>query len=96
MLNNINLSENRKKQVKHLMVKFEDVKSTEIKFGKNDFIQVARKKAISDDGENVFLSLSRGFFGEGDERIWKKNFSIPDNPDVLDKIIKALQDLQEE
>ncbi len=77
------------------MVDFETVKGTEVKFGKNDFIQVARKKAISEDGENFFLSLSRGFFGDDDERIWKKNFSIPDDQEVLDKIIEALEELRE-
>ncbi len=77
------------------MVDFETVKGTEVKFGENDFIQVARKKAISEDGENMFLSLSRGFFGDEGDRIWKKNFSIPDDQEVLDKIIEALEELRE-
>ena len=77
------------------MVDFETLEGTEVEFGNNDFIQVARKKAISEDGENVFLSLSRGFFGEDGERVWKKNFSIPDDDEVLDEIIEALKELKE-
>lgn len=77
------------------MVDFQTIDGTEVKFGDNDFIQVARKKAVSEDGENVFLSLSRGFFGDDDERVWKKNFSIPDDDEVLDEIIEALEELKE-
>ncbi len=76
------------------MVDFETVEGTEVRFGNNDFIEVSRKKAISEEGENVFLSLSRGFFGDDDERIWKKNFSIPDDDEVLDEIIEALKKLR--
>lgn len=78
------------------MVDFEEVEGSEITFGNNDFIQVSRKKAISEDGENLFLSLSRGFFGDESERIWKKNFSIPDDPEVLDEIIEALEKLRQD
>lgn len=71
------------------------VEGTDVKFRDNDFIQVSRKKAVSEDGENLFISLSRGFFTEDDERRWKKNFSIPDDPEVLDEIIEALKKLRE-
>lgn len=77
------------------MVDFKTIDGSEVKFGNNDFIQVSRKKAVSEDGENVFVSLSRGFFGENDERVWKKNFSIPDDDEVLEAVIDALQELRE-
>lgn len=77
------------------MVDFKTLEGKEVKFGNNDFIQVARKKAVSEDGENVFISLSRGFFGEDDERVWKKNFSIPDDDEVLGAIVEALEKLKE-
>ena len=32
------------------MVQFETIKAEEIKFGNNNFLEVARKKAITDEG----------------------------------------------
>ena len=46
------------------MVEFKTLSSEDIKFGKNNFVEVARKVAVSDEGENEFVSLSRGFFTE--------------------------------
>ena len=43
------------------MVEFETITTKEIKFGKNKFLEVARKKAKSPEGENEFISISRGF-----------------------------------
>ena len=44
------------------MVEYETIKSEEIKFGNNDFIEIARKIAKSESGQNEFISISRGFF----------------------------------
>ena len=73
------------------MATFETIKSVDVKFGNNDFIEVGKKKVISEDGENTFFSLSRGFFTQDGEKRYKRNFSIPDNQDVLKRIIEALQ-----
>jgi len=70
---------------------FETIKSVDVKFGNNDFIEVGKKKVISEDGENTFFSLSRGFFTQDGEKRYKRNFSIPDNQEVLKRIIEALQ-----
>lgn len=77
------------------MVTFETLESSEVEFGKNDFIEVSRKKAIGDDGENIFLSLSRGFVMQDGEKRYKKNFSFPDNKKILEGIIKGLEALKE-
>ncbi len=75
------------------MVEFETIESTEVKFGNNNFIEIGKKKAITDEGENVFISLSRGFFTPDNERRYKKNFALPNEAGVIKKIIEALQDL---
>ena len=41
------------------MVEFKTLSSEDLKFGKNNFVEVARKVAITEDGENEFVSLSR-------------------------------------
>ncbi len=66
------------------MVEFVTIKAEEIKFGDGKFLEVAKKKAISEDGENVFVSLSRGFFTPEGERRYRKSFTIPLEKEVVD------------
>ena len=75
------------------MVEFETIESTEVKFGNNNFIEVGKKKAITEEGENQFISLSRGFFTPDGEKRYKKNFSLPNDAEVVKQIIDALENL---
>lgn len=75
------------------MVEFETLKSEEIEFGDDDFIQVARKKAISGDGENEFISLTRGFYTEDGNRRFKTNFSVPEDEDVVEFLVEHLPEM---
>ncbi|MDY6789048.1 MAG: hypothetical protein SVV03_03730 [Candidatus Nanohaloarchaea archaeon] len=78
------------------MVEFEVLKSKEINFGSNDFIEVARKKAVSDDGETEFLALTRGYYDRNDDKRYKTNFSIPKNKEVIDFIMDNLPEMIED
>lgn len=73
------------------MVKFETLKSEEIKFGNNNFLEIARKKAISDEGENEFISVSRGFITMNGEKRYRKSFTIPLNQEVIDFVAENLK-----
>jgi len=73
------------------MVSFETIKSEEIKFGNNNFIEVARKKARTEDGENTFISLSRGFITPKGEKRYKKSFTVPVDSDVIEFISKTIK-----
>ncbi len=77
------------------MVEFETIKETEVKFGNNKFVEIARKKAIAEDGETEFISISRGFFTpEGDKRFSKgKNVSFPVEKTVIEDLVKGLKDV---
>ncbi|UCG95729.1 MAG: hypothetical protein JSV92_01625 [archaeon] len=75
------------------MVEFETIDSTEVKFGNNNFIEVGKKKAVTEEGENEFISLSRGFFTQDGQKRYKKNFALPNDADVVSQIIEALQNL---
>ena len=75
------------------MVEFETVKSDEIKFGNNNFIEVARKKAIDGENVNEFVSLTRGFFGNNGEKRYKKNFSIPLTENVAEFVVKKIKEM---
>ena len=73
------------------MVKFETIKSEEITFGNNNFLEIARKKAIAEDGENEFISLSRGFITQTGERRYRKSFTIPLNEEVIQFVTEKLK-----
>jgi hypothetical protein len=73
------------------MVTFETIKSKEIKFGNSKFLEVARKKAISEEGENVFLSISSGFFTPTGEKRYRKSFTVPLDEAVIDFITENLK-----
>ena len=73
------------------MVTFETIKSEEIKFGTNNFLEVARKKAVTDEGENTFLSISRGFFTQTGERRYRKSFTVPLDNAVIDFLAEKIK-----
>lgn len=73
------------------MVTFETIKSEEIKFGTNNFLEVARKKAVTDEGENTFISISRGFFTQTGERRYRKSFTVPLDNAVIDFLAEKIK-----
>ena len=75
------------------MVEFETVKTEEVKFGKNNFIEVARKKAVSDNEEREFVSISRGYYLPDGAKRWKSSITLPDEKEKREKIAKLLKDL---
>jgi len=74
-------------------VKFDTVKAEEVKFGKNNFIEVARKKAIVEEGENEFIAISRGFFLPDGTKRFKKSIAIPDDEHIRAFISKHVKDI---
>ncbi|MCD6216179.1 MAG: hypothetical protein J7J92_03885 [Candidatus Aenigmarchaeota archaeon] len=75
------------------MVEFQTIKSEEVKFGNNNFIEVARKKAITEEGENEFISLSRGFFLPDGTRRYKRSFTVPLENEVVNFISEKLKEV---
>jgi len=73
-------------------VQFETIKAEETKFGKNNFLEIARKKAVTQDGENEFLAISRGFFLPDGTKKFKKSLAIPDNKEIVDFVASRLKE----
>lgn len=74
-------------------VQFEVVDSQRIPFGKNNFIEVARKRAVSESGSTEFISLSRGFtMKDGSDR-YKSSISIPDDEEIRKFLSEKLMDI---
>lgn len=78
------------------MVEFETINSDELSFGNNNFIEVAKKKAISEQGENIFLSISRGFVTQDGEKRYRKSFSVPIDEAVIKFVADKLKELGKE
>ena len=73
-------------------VRFETIASQLKEFGQNNFIEISRNKAVSDTGENEFITISRGYFrvnfemDQRDEKIYRKSVTVPDLPEMKEFI----------
>lgn len=77
-------------------VEFQTLAADEVKFGKNNFIEVARKKAIAEGGENEFIAISRGFFTPDGTKRFRRSLAIPDQEEVISFVVKKLQEFHSE
>ncbi len=75
------------------MVEFQTVKAEEVKFGKNNFLEIARKKAVTEEGDNEFISLSRGFYLPDGSKRFKRNIAIPDDPQIREFVSKQIKEM---
>ena len=73
-------------------VEFETIKSEEMKFGKNNFLEVARKKAVSQEGSNEFIAISRGYFLPDGTKRFRRSLAVPDEAGIIGFIVKKLQE----
>ncbi len=75
------------------IVEFETISSKETNFGKNNFLEIARKRAKTEEGENEFLSISRGFFSKTGEKIYKRSVAIPVTPEMVEFLTSSVNEL---
>jgi len=73
------------------MVEFETIKAKEVKFGKNNFIEVSRRKAITPVGENEFVAISRGYYLTDGSKRWRGSVALPDEKDKREEIAKLIK-----
>ncbi|MGA1793301.1 MAG: hypothetical protein ACMUHM_05075 [Thermoplasmatota archaeon] len=76
------------------MVDFETIEFKNIPFGKNNFIEVARKRAVlGNGGQSEFISISRGYFTNNDEKRYKNSVTIPLDDDVRKQIAQNILEI---
>ncbi len=75
------------------MVEFQTIKAEEIKFGNNNFLEIARKKAVTPQGENEFVAISRGFFAPDGTKRFKRSLAVPDSTEVIDFVCAKLKEM---
>ncbi|MEM3341802.1 MAG: hypothetical protein QW728_03835 [Thermoplasmata archaeon] len=75
------------------MVEFKNIAVKKINFGKNNFIEVARKTAHTEDGENEFISISRGYYAQDGAERFKKSISVPIDKAVREELAKYILEI---
>lgn len=73
------------------MVEFKTLKSKEVKFGKNSFIEVSKRKVITPVGENEFIAISRGYYLPDETKRWRASIALPNEKDKRIKIADLIK-----
>src|SRR5439155_828171 len=63
-------------------VSFETIRAEKVNFGRNNFLEVARKRATTSEGTKEFISVSRGYYLPDKTERFKRSLTIPDDPEV--------------
>jgi hypothetical protein len=74
-------------------LEFETVKAEKIDFGRNNFLEVARKRAITPEGTNEFISVSRGYYLPDKSERFKRSLTIPDDPKIKEFVAEKIKSL---
>ena len=74
-------------------VEFETIRAEKINFGRNNFLEVARKGAKTADGTNEFISVSRGYYLPDKSERFKRSLTIPDDPEIRAFIAEKIKTL---
>ncbi|UCB58551.1 MAG: hypothetical protein JSV67_08095 [Thermoplasmatales archaeon] len=73
------------------MVEFKTLKSKEIKFGKNSFIEISKRKVVTPVGENEFIAISRGYYLPDKTKVWRASIALPNNKSKRNEIAKLIK-----
>ena len=73
-------------------VEFETLDSREVNYGNNNFIEISAKKAVTEESDIPFLSISKGYYKDNEKR-YKQNLTIPYNQKIVKDVIGGLETL---
>ena len=74
-------------------VKFETIRAEKINFGRNNFLEIARKRATTAEGTNEFISVSRGYYLPDKTERFKRSLTIPDDPEIRTFVADKIKSL---
>ncbi len=78
------------------MVEFETLKSKEVKFGKNSFIEISKRRVKTPIGENEFIAISRGYYLPDNTKRWRASIALPNEKDKREKIADIIKSLDKD
>jgi hypothetical protein len=73
------------------MVEFETIESKDVKFGKNNFIEISKRRVKTPVGENEFVAISRGYYLPDGSKRWRASIALPSEKDKRDEIAKLIK-----
>ena len=73
------------------MVEFKTLKSKEIKFGKNSFIEISKRKVLTLVGENEFIPISRECYLPDNLKGWRASIALPNDKSKREQIAKFIK-----
>ena len=73
------------------MVEFKTLKSKEVKFGRNSFIEISKRTVITPIGENEFFAISRGYYLPDETKRWRSSITLPNEKDKREKIADLIK-----
>jgi hypothetical protein len=76
------------------MVEYETVVSKEVKFGKNNFIEISKRKVKTPIGENEFFAISRGYYLSDKSKRWRASIALPNEKDKREKIAELIKSIK--
>ncbi len=74
-------------------VEFVTIRAEKIDFGRNNFLEVARKRATTSEGSNEFISVSRGYYLPDKSERFKRSLTIPDDAQIKNFIAEKIKSL---
>lgn len=81
-----------KKQERNKAPTFITLKSFEKKYGTRNFIEIALKRTERDE-DNVFISISKGFFDREGNKRYKRSLGFAVSEEMKNFVIKAMKEL---
>ncbi len=75
------------------MVEFQTIKAIEVKFGKNSFIEISKRKVVTPIGENEFIAISRGYYLPDGTKRWRASIALPNEKEKREKISDLIKSL---
>lgn len=73
------------------MVEFQTLKAKEIKFGRNSFIEISKRKVATPIGENEFIAISRGYYLPDGTKRWRASIALPTEKDKRENIADLIK-----
>jgi len=74
-------------------VRFDTIRAEKVNFGRNNFLEVARKRATTSESTKEFISVSRGYYLSDKTERFKRSLTIPDDPEVRAFIADKIRSL---
>ena len=75
------------------MVEYETVKAKEVKFGKNSFIEISKRRVKTPIGDNEFIAISRGYYLSDKTKRWRASIALPNEKNKREKIAEFIKSI---